>query len=130
MFHFVLDLFRRPTVCRCSVCEVIQSSEEWEIVSLCCKFRTPYTVYVLGLWIAFLEQNPSLEEPWNLLIEHKASMTASSHTEDVVEFFECPLLRLWKEEKYEEECNHIQGSIKAEGAGGAKCCKNGRERYG
>lgn len=63
-----------------------------------------------------------------MLLDLEAGMTTCSHAKNVVEFFECPLLRLWKEEEYEEEGDHIHASVEAESTSGAESRKNGGKR--
>ena len=70
-----------------------------EFVSLYVNSETVNVRHVLRLWFAFLAEDPFSEPPRNLFFELEASMTASSHTEDIVEFFKCPLLSLGEEEK-------------------------------
>lgn len=57
-------------------------------------------------------------------------MTTGGDAKDVIELFKRPLLRLRHEEKYHEEGNDVQTSVKAEDTGRSEGNEETGERHG
>lgn len=57
-------------------------------------------------------------------------MTASGDAEDVVELFECALLRLGHEEEDQEESEYVETGVEAEDTSRCESDKEAREGHG
>ena len=63
---------------------------------------------------ALLEEDVTLEPPWQGLGELVFSVYPGGHGEDVIQLFKCALLRLWDEQEDKHQSGKIKPSVEGE----------------